>query len=75
MQVAQAVEPFDGQSQEGQEPTDLHAVGMMMADVFDAVMAFSPRHPFHFQVRFSPHVCNRRLSFSRWRRFLPISEV
>src|SRR6266567_4187955 len=37
MQIAQAVESLDGQSQHQQEPTDKQAIGIMMSDVFEAV--------------------------------------
>ena len=37
VQITQAVESFDGQRQDGEQPTDQQAVGMMMADVLEAV--------------------------------------
>ncbi len=38
--IAQAVESFDGQGQDDQQPADQQAVGMVMADMLEAVTAF-----------------------------------
>ena len=37
MEMAQAVQAFDGQSQEEQQPANQQAVGMMMSDVFETI--------------------------------------
>ena len=38
VQITQAVESFDGQSQATQKPADQHTVGVVMTDMLEAVM-------------------------------------
>lgn len=40
VQVAQAVEAFNGHGEDGQEPADQQAVGLVMADMLEAMTAF-----------------------------------
>ena len=37
VEIAEAVESFDGQGQQGEEPADQQTVGVMMTDMLEAV--------------------------------------